>query len=158
MSAPTIKAKRLAYVRVSAPDLAKAETFLEEFGLQVAARTAGAVYLRGTDPEPPCYVLSQGAAAVTAIAFEADSEADLDEIATIDGASAVTKLDEPAGGKVVRLRDPQGMPVEIVHGQAALEPIAAAPSHVFNMDGCRQREGALPGCLLYTSPSPRDPE
>jgi catechol 2,3-dioxygenase-like lactoylglutathione lyase family enzyme len=145
MNDPIIKVKRLAYVRVSAPDLAKAEAFLEEFGLRVAARTSEAVFLRGTDPDPHCYVLTEGAAGVTAIAFEADSVSDLEKISKLDGASAIDKLDEPAGGQVVRLRDPQGMQVEIVHGQAALPPIEAAPSHAFNTDGRRQREGALPG-------------
>ncbi|HEB91494.1 MAG TPA: hypothetical protein ENI85_18105 [Deltaproteobacteria bacterium] len=144
MSESTIRVKRLAYVRVSAPDLTKAETFLEEFGLRVAARTEEAIYFRGTDPDPPCYVLTRGHAGVTSIAFEADSAADLERIAKIEGASAVGKLDEPAGGQAVRVRDPQGMQVEIVHGQSALEPIAAAPFHAFNMDGYRHREGRLP--------------
>ena len=145
MSDPIIKVKRLAYVRVAAPDPAKAEAFLQEFGLHVAARSDGATYLRGTDPGPHCYVLTRGAPGVTAIAFEADSVSDLEKISRIDGASPIEKLDEPAGGQVVRLRDPQGTGVEIVHGQAALEPIEAAPSHAFNMDGRRTREGALPG-------------
>ena len=38
MSTPIIKVKRLAYVRVSAPDLGRAEKFLDEFGLKVASR------------------------------------------------------------------------------------------------------------------------
>lgn len=144
MREPTIKVKRLAFVRVSAPNMEEAEAFLEEFGLQVAARAEEAVFLRGTDPDPPCYVLTQGDAGVTSIAFEADSAEDLEKIATVEGASAVEKIDEPAGGQVVRVCDPQGMQVEIVHGQSALEPIAAAPFHEFNMDGRRRREGSLP--------------
>ena len=144
MTEPTIKAKRLAYIRVSAPDLAQAETFLEEFGLQVAAREAGTTYLRGTDPEPPCYVLTQGEGGVSAIAFEADSAADLAAIAGLEGASAVMPLDGPAGGEMVSLEDPQGMRVEIVHGRQALEPLAPAPAHEFNMNGQRDREGTLP--------------
>lgn len=144
MTEPTIKAKRLAYIRVSAPDLAQAETFLEEFGLQVAAREAGTTYLRGTDPEPPCYVLTQGEGGVSAIAFEADSAADLAAVAGLEGASAVTPLDGPAGGEMVSLEDPQGMRVEIVHGRQALEPLDPAPAHEFNMNGQREREGTLP--------------
>lgn len=145
MSEPTVKVKRLAYVRVQAPDLAKAEAFLVEFGLRVATRTGEAVYLRGTDAAPHCYVLTEGDSGVTALAFEADSLADLEKIARLPGASPIEKLDEPAGGQVVRLRDPQGMQVEIVHGQAVLDAIEAAPSHAFNTDGRRAREGALPG-------------
>ena len=144
MTEPTIKAKRLAYVRVSAPDLDKAEKFLDEFGLQIAARTDDAIYFRGTDPEPPCYVLTRGEGGVTAIAFEADSAADLQAMAQIDGASAIETLDEPAGGQVVRLRDPQDMQVEIVHGRTALESLEPAPKHGFNMNGQRERQGALP--------------
>ncbi len=144
MSAPTIKVKRLAYVRVSAPDLARAEAFLDEFGLRVSHRTSDAVYLRGTDPDPPCYVLTRGKSAVTAIAFDANEASDLEEIAKLDGGSPVVDLDEPGGGRVVRLRDPQGMQVEVVHGREALDPIETAPSHEFNMDGRHPREGALP--------------
>ena len=144
MSEPTIKVKRLAYVRVGAPDLEKAEEFLHEFGLRVAARGGNAVYLRGSDPDPHCYVLTEGAPGVQAIAFEAEAASDLDKVARVEGASAIEKLDEPAGGQVVRLRDPMGMQVEIVHGQAALEPAAAPPPHDFNMDGRRAREGGLP--------------
>ncbi len=144
MSEPTIKAKRLAYVRVEAPDTARAEEFLEEFGLQLSARTGDAAFFRGTDPEPPCYVLTKGSGGVTAIAFEADDMADLEALSAIDGASAIETLDEPAGGKIVRLTDPQGMRVEVVHGRMALEALDASPAHRFNMDGKRNREGELP--------------
>ncbi|MDJ0789338.1 MAG: VOC family protein [Myxococcota bacterium] len=144
MSEPTIKVKRLAFVRVTAPEPAKAETFLAEFGLQLATRTDDAAYFRGTDPDPHCYVLSQGEAGVPSIAFEAESAADLEKVAALPGASPIEKLDEPGGGQVVRLRDPQGQPVEIVHGIAALEPIEPAPPVSYNMDGRRTREGELP--------------
>ena len=144
MSEPIIKVKRLAYVRVAAPDLDRAVVFLEEFGLRVAARTAEAVHLRGTDPDPPCYVLTRSAPGVLAIAFEADDVTDLERISKLEGASPVDKLDEPAGGQVVRLRDPQGMQVEIVHGRAALAPIDSSPPHDYNMDGRRPRAGTLP--------------
>ena len=144
MSEPTIKATRLAYVRVNAPDPGRAEQFLDEFGLQVAARADDAVYYRGTDPEPPCYVLTQGSGGVTTIAFKADDMSDLEAIAQIDGASAIETLDEPSGGRVVRLRDPQGMQVEVVHGRCALDPLDPAPAHAFNMNGSKAREGELP--------------
>lgn len=141
---PTIKVKQLAYVRVEAPDITIAEKFLDEFGLQVAARESGAVFLRGTDAGPPCYVLSQGDRDVTAIAFEAESYEDLEKVAGLEDASAIESLEEPSGGQVVRFTDPNGMLVEIVYGRESLEPLEAAPSHIFNMNGSYGRTGALP--------------
>lgn len=144
MTEPLIKVRNLAYVRVGAPDLAKAEEFLLEFGLQVAARADHEIYFRGTDAAPPCYVLTQGSGGVTAIAFEAQSVQDLEKIAQLDGSSAIEVLHEPAGGLVVRLTDPVGMRIEIVHGMASLEPLEPAPAHGFNMNGNRARLGQLP--------------
>lgn len=144
MTTPIIKVKRLAYVRVSAPDLDRAEKFLDEFGLKVASRQGDTIYLRGCDACPPCYVLTQGVSGVTAIAFEADEVGDLEKIAALDGSSSIEALDGPAGGQVVRLEDPMGMEVEIVYGQASLEAVEGAVPHRFNMDGERRREGELP--------------
>ena len=145
MNEPIIRARRLAYVRVTAPDLRKAEAFLEEFGLQVAAREPGTIYFRGTDADPPCYVLTQGEGGVSTIAFEADSADDLQAIARTDGASSIEHLEDGlGGGSVVRLQDPQGMQVEIVYGRESLEALAPAPAHHYNMNGEREREGALP--------------
>jgi len=144
MTAPLIKVKRLAYVRVGAPDLAIAEEFLSEFGLQEAARTDHDIYFRGTEAEPPCYVLTKGNGGVTTIAFEADSSEDLEKIARLDGASPIEALHDPTGGQVVRLTDPVGMQVEIVYGRTALKPLEPAPSHAFNMNGHQERVGQLP--------------
>ena len=144
MTEPLIKVKRLAYVRVGAPDLIKAEKFLTEFGLQIAVRTDTTIYLRGTDGEPPCYVLSAGNGSVTAIAFEADCREDLEKLTKLEGASPIQSLAEPAGGEVVRLTDPLGMQLEVVYGQDGLEPLESAPSHAFNMNGHRDRLGELP--------------
>ena len=143
MSEPAIKVERLAYVRVAAPDREKAERFLIDFGLRVAARTERATYFRGTDAESHCYVLTEGPSAVLAIAFEAERASDLEVVAGFDGASSIEKLDEPGGGQVVRLEDPNGLRLEIVHGQAKLEAIEPAPAHAFNMNGERPRRGPL---------------
>jgi catechol 2,3-dioxygenase-like lactoylglutathione lyase family enzyme len=144
MTEPLIRVKQLAYVRVEAPDIAKAEKFLEEFGLQLVERSNHKTYLRGTDAEAPCYILSQGTGTVTAIAFEADSFEDLQTISEMPEASQIESLDEPSGGQVVRLTDPMGMQVEIVYGREALQPLDAAPSHTFNMNGLRPRVGEFP--------------
>ena len=139
-----IKVKKLAYVRIGAPDLEKAERFLDEFGLLVASRTDHEIYFRGTDAEPPCYILSKGAWNVTAIGFEADSVEDLEKVAQQEGASAIESIEDAYGGKRVCLNDPVGMHVEIVFGRTALPALEPAPSHFFNMNGQRERLGELP--------------
>ena len=128
MPEPIIRAKQLAYVRVEATDRAKAEKFLKEFGLQTVERTKDRTYLRGTDAQAPCYILSQGSGSVTTIAFEADSLEDLRKLAALPYVSDIETLDEPSGGQVVRLTDPLGMTVEIVHGRQSLAAMDA-PSH-----------------------------
>jgi len=144
MSDPTIRLKRLAWARVTAPDLDEAMAFLGEFGLAVATRTDDTIYLRGTDPEPACYVLTEGDGNVEAIAFEAEDRADLEAIARVEGASPIEKLEGPGGGEAVRLRDPQGMVVEIVHGVAPLAPLETPGPVAINMGGRRERIGDLP--------------
>ena len=144
MCEPTIKARRLTYVRSEAPDLAEAEIFLAEFGLQIATRTDDAIYYRGTAADPWCYVLTKGDGGFTTIAFEVDSVEDLEKVTALDGASAIETLDEPGGGQVVRLTDPQGTRLEFVHGRLPLEPLAPSPVVPSNMDGQRGRTGVLP--------------
>ena len=149
MTTPVILAKQLAYVRVSAPDVAKAETFLQNFGLHPVTQSGQRSYWRGADAGAPCYVLSQGSSAVTAIGFAANSFDDLEEISRSPDASAIEPLDDAceglSGGHVVRLADPLGMLVEVVYGQTDLEPLQGAPAHDFNMNGDRPRAGVLPG-------------
>ena len=144
MTEPLIKVNRLAFVRVGAPDIDSAERFLDEFGLQVATREGGTTYLRGTDAEAPCYMLSRGEGNVTAIGFDAATEADLHTLAELDDTSQVETLNEPGGGKVVRMTDPQGMSVEVCYGRQAADSLSPAPAHNFNMNGQREREGSLP--------------
>ena len=144
MTEPVAKVQRLAYVRVGAPDFGQAERFLERFGLQVQYRSAERVYYRGTDPEPPCYVLGEGRGGVEAIAFEAASYEDLETLSRLEGASPVEASGDPAGGYLVRLVDPAGMTVEVVWGQDSGEALDPALPHAFNMDGQRAREGELP--------------
>src|SRR6185437_7148562 len=50
------------------------------------------------------------------IAWQAASEEDLARVAKAPGASAVEAIDEPGGGKRVRLREPNGYQIEVVHG------------------------------------------
>ena len=65
-------------------------------------------------------------------AYYAASEDDLARIAKAPGASGIETVDEPGGGKRVRLTDPNGYQIEVLHGIAAVEPIALKPRQKLN--------------------------
>src|SRR5258708_10805948 len=118
-----IKVTDIAYGRMRAPDLDKAEAFLTAFGMVRSDRTADVLYMRGTDPAHHLYVAELGEPRFVGCAFYAKSEEDLHRIARSDGASPVESIDEPGGGRRVRLRDPLGYQTEIVYGIQRLPPL-----------------------------------
>lgn len=118
-----IKVKDLAYGRLRAPDLDAMEEFLTHFGMVRAARTANALYMRGSDPAHHIHVTEKGEPSFVGFAYYAASEEDLHRAAKAPGASAVEAIDEPGGGKRVRLREPNGYQMEVVHGIEELAPI-----------------------------------
>src|SRR5262249_6158869 len=121
---PLTKMIDLAYGRLRAPDLDVAEEFLTNFGMVRAERTPTALYMRGTDPAPHIHVTEKGEAGFVALA---DYRARLDglrRLASSRGAWAVESVDEPGGGKRVRLREPNGYQVEVLYGVKKLKPIS----------------------------------
>ena len=120
---PALKVSDIAYGRIRSPDLDRQEAFLTEFGMVRAARTATALYMRGTDPEHHVHVTELGDPGFVGLAFCVDDEEDLDRAAKLEGASAVEDVDEPGGGKRVRLTEPHGYRIEIVHGMETLDPL-----------------------------------
>jgi catechol 2,3-dioxygenase-like lactoylglutathione lyase family enzyme len=118
-----IKVKDLAYGRLRAPDLDEMEEFLTHFGMARAARTPQALYMRGTDPTHHIHVTEKGDPRFVGFAYYAASEEDLHRVARAPGASAVEAIDEPGGGQRVRLREPNGYQIEVVHGIQKPAPI-----------------------------------
>ena len=112
-----IKVRDLAYGRLRAPDLDAMEEFLTNFGMVRSARTPRALYMRGTDPRHYIHVTEKGSRFV-AFAYRAASEDDLQEWPPPPAPPAVEAIDEPGGGSRVRLREPNGYQIEVVHGIA----------------------------------------
>jgi len=120
-----IKARELGWARMHAPDLDAMEEFLTHFGLVRAARTPTALYMRGTDSAHHIHVTEKADdARFVGFAYHAASEEDLAKAAKAPGASAVESIDEPGGGKRVRLREPNGYQIEVVWGIESVPPIA----------------------------------
>jgi len=120
---PKIKVKDMAYARMRSPDLDVAEEFLTRFGLVKTARTPTALYMRGTDPVHHLHVTEKGDPKFIGFAYFAESEDDLKRLANSNGATGIETLDEPGGGKRVRLTEPNGYQIEVVHGVAAVPAI-----------------------------------
>ena len=132
------KVAELAYVRIQVPDLDAAERFFNTFGLVTRTRTADRLYLRACGPDHHVIVAHRGERRLLAIAFEVAHADDLLRASAIEGASKIEALDGPGGGQCVRLADPDGNQLEIVHGVEKTEPLAI-PTQRFNSASERAR-------------------
>ena len=153
-----IKIEDICHVRFSAPDLEKMQVFLTEFGLDARLYEDGLLYARAGDGSPFSHVTEQGDAGFQGLGLRAESVDDLERLAQSEGVEVVD-LTTPGGGKCVRLRDPDGVLVEVVAGQAKAdvppmpkEPVRnsaekrarrrkpvrleAGPSHVLRLGHC----------------------
>lgn len=117
------KVAELAYVRLQLPDLDAAERFFTTFGLLTRVRTEERLYMRAAGPDHHVIVVHRGERRLLATAFEVQHVEELQRASRIDGASAIESLDDPGGGYRVRLSDPDGNHLEIVHGVEKSAPL-----------------------------------
>jgi hypothetical protein len=127
-----IKATDMAYARLRAPDLDLMEEFLLRFGMIRTERTANALYMRGTDPVHHLHITEKGDPKFLGFAYYAESEDDLAHIAKAPGASGIETINEPGGGKRVRLTEPNGYTIEVVHGIASVPALRPKPRQKLN--------------------------
>jgi catechol 2,3-dioxygenase-like lactoylglutathione lyase family enzyme len=135
---PIVKVSDLAYARLQSPSLDEAEEFLTAFGLVRTERTRDRLYMRGTDAPHHVHVTHLGPSRFIGLAFRVEDEEDLRRAAEAPGASGIESIDEPGGGKRVRLTDPLGYPLEVVFGIRQLAPLPT-PTLVHNTGGDKLR-------------------
>jgi catechol 2,3-dioxygenase-like lactoylglutathione lyase family enzyme len=138
---PLIKIEDISHVRFQAPDLDQMRLFLDQFGLKTDLGADGKLYGRGAGSAPFLHVTELGAPGFLAIGFRAASIGDLEKLARAESVP-VEDLAAPGGGKIVRLRDPDGTFVEIVAGQALTPPLAAHAEPLRNSAVSRPRQDA----------------
>ena len=144
MTEPIVKMRDIAWVRLRVPDLDRMETYLLDFGMQRSARTGSALYMRGTGASHHLHISEKGdAAGLVGFGFVAASAKDLDALAKVPGASAVHEIDEPGGGRRVILHDPWGTRIELVHGVAAVDPVAERSAGGLNLGRRVERRGEV---------------
>jgi catechol 2,3-dioxygenase-like lactoylglutathione lyase family enzyme len=89
---------------------------LTAFGMVRAERTPKTLYMRGTGSTHHIHVTHLGPPRFIGLAFHAESEDDLNRIAKAPGADGIEAIDEPGGGKRVRVMDTHGYQMEVVWG------------------------------------------
>lgn len=121
MTKTRVKVPELAFVRLQSPDLDEAEAFLTHFGLSKVERTPRALYMRGTDGGHHLHVTELGEPKVLGFGYMAR---DLSDLVALAGQDSIEAVDEPGGGKRVRLVDPLGFQIEILTETTRLPPLA----------------------------------
>jgi len=121
----------IQYVRFSVRDLAKQQMFLEAFGMATSLKN-DVLIGRGTSAHPYIYVATQGEDRFLGMGFAAESQADLERIAGIDGAEIEPISDLPGEGYRARLEDPDGFAVDIVYAVDSVPELQVTPRNGFN--------------------------
>jgi catechol 2,3-dioxygenase-like lactoylglutathione lyase family enzyme len=137
-----IKVEDIAHVRFRAPDLGRMAQYLADFGLLPAEAGADRLYVRGRGSAPFVHVTERGEPAFLAVGFRAKSLADLQTLAAATGAP-VEDHDAPGGGKIVRLKDPDGHGVEVVAGHTPAAEIAIEAPPAWNSAHGRPRQSTV---------------
>lgn len=133
----------IAQVSYEVPDLALMERFLVDFGLTRAAADEHALYMRGAGRQHHLHVTRHaGQARFVGASFEMASRADLDELSTLPGSSAVVPSDEPGGGWVVRMSMPDGFEIRAIWGRAEATPMPLREPSDFNDGSAKRRIGS----------------
>ena len=139
-----IKVRDIAFGRLQAPDLDAEEEFLVNFGMVRQERTRNALYMRGTGPAHHLHVTHLGdKPKFNGFAYHAQSEEDLKRIAKAPGASGIEHIDEPGGGMRVRLTEPNGFQIEVVHGIAPVTSIQVERQPINWRETLYERTGDL---------------
>jgi hypothetical protein len=145
---PAIKVADIAYLRFRRHDLARAERYFNDFGLTLSARTQSALYFRGVLPQHHCVIVEAGRHdSFLALGLRAKSGTDLRTLATAHS-TEVEPVAEPGGGEVVRLTDPAGFRVEVIHGMEELPRLPSRAPRVLNHPERKLRANAPQPALV----------
>ena len=147
----------LRSVALDVPDLARAETFYTEvWRLSVAARTADAIYLRGTGADHHLLALhAADTLAIRHVTLRARNEAALADVAQAAAEAggrvhrAVAYIDEPGGGSGLTVRDPSGRLFQVVHGDTRHADIDDEPDRPIRLAHAVLNSHTLPASQAW---------
>ena len=118
-----VKAESMAYVMFERRDVEKMTQFLTDFGLILLTTVDDVCYFRGHGTVPWLVSIAPSTEdRFVGLGLTVATEADLHVLASTTGV-AIELADGPAGGKRVRLTDPEGLVVDAVYGAKPLTPL-----------------------------------
>lgn len=134
---PIVKASALLYLMFERSDLNKAQTFLQDFGLQTVSKSSDTLLLRGIAQAPFCYWVRKGKQdRFIGFGLQVSTRADLDSLAGKLALSAPVPHPQDPNARLLVLTDPAGFEVHAVWGLkdlpalASREPLPAnSPNH-----------------------------
>ena len=143
-----IKLVKVSHMRYQHPDLPTITKFLRDFGMQLVKQTDDEIWYRGYGPDHYVYYARRGEKQFLGGAFEVASRAELEKAARLPSATGpiIDMVDAPGGGSILTLRDPEGFPVNLIHGQTpapAPEPSAVPEKVVYNDESHKPRVRAF---------------
>lgn len=138
--APFVRADSIAHVTFARRDIETMSRFLVDFGLIPLGTRDSVRYFRGWADKPYCVALVPADAdRLESIAFEARDVSDLERLANATGAQ-VEPVQGPGGGMRVRLTDPDGLRVDLIHGAERREALSTRRDTIpFNTPGDKRR-------------------
>ena len=120
---PIVKANDLLFVHFERPDLESAEQYLRDFGLMVVSKTENEIFLRGTGSRPYVYRVTRGPhARFIGLGLSVPNADDLQKLSKTFK-RPIERAAGPGGGSVVRLIDPEGVEVDVLHDIGLSEPL-----------------------------------
>lgn len=135
------RAVDLSHVVYQVTDLDLMETFMNDFGLVTAGKSANTLFLRTAGSSPYVHVSHLGEEnRFVGGGFKMETRADLETLARLPGSSPIEPIkDAPGGGWRVRMTAPDGFLIDAVWGQEEAAILPHRPPNPFNWGERKER-------------------
>ena len=113
---PLAKVSDIIFIRFQLRDIEAQAEYLDDFGMIAVEKTDTAIFYRGTGSDAYIYAAEKGENdAFLAAGYEVNTPEELQALAAAAGVE-IEAGDAHMGGQMVRLKDPDGLGVEVYHG------------------------------------------